>query len=89
MSESLARLYLSDGAVRALLRHTREDGGLYESVLGADDAEELWFCSMKYLVDHGERIVTRAAQSSGITGNVTWLYTLTELGRAVRSEIAG
>lgn len=82
-----AMSFLSDGAKRALLKHRRDDGALFESVLGADDAEELWFCSMQHLLARGERIVARTRQDSGCYGFV-WLYQPTPLGYAIRAALA-
>jgi hypothetical protein len=74
---------LSPGARRALLKHRRDDGGLSEHVLGKDDAEELWFCSMLSQIHHGIKLVTREAWTGG--DSIVWSYTLTEEGKRVRA----
>jgi hypothetical protein len=83
-----ARYGLSEGAVRALMKHTRVDGALNEGVLGAEDAEELWFCSMVRATTGGKRLCTREARTSGISGSTHFIYSLTAVGRAIHNAIA-
>lgn len=73
---------LTEGAVRALRKHTREDGALHESVLGRDDAEELYFCSMRVLTEGGPRLCYRKAPAGGY-GDITYSFTLTKEGRQI------
>jgi hypothetical protein len=82
------RYGLSEGAARALLKHTRLDGPLAEEFLGTDDAEELWFCSMLRATSGGKRLCARIAWTNGINGHTNYSYTLTEVGRALRNAIA-
>ena len=85
-----AREMLSGGALRALLRHTRRDGdgGLFDSVLGVDDAEELWFCSMLRAANGKERLVRREPWVSSLSGQTTYTFFLTDAGRALHAKAA-
>lgn len=85
VEETRALAMLSDGAKRALIRHTREDGPLYDHVLGEDDAEELWFCSMMHQVAFGDRIVKRQPVE-GVGTPVFRVY-LTPLGRDLAASL--